>query len=210
MCKCAKCGTYIKNIYYLDGKKYGSECYKNLVTESYKIKSEKLEIIRKINIEKKQELKQLQELEELRKNKSQSIAIIEMLKIKNMKRVKNEYKLKMYDTILKEYEELGSLDNYLISKALDLFLTTDKDRLTFYLMWFEISEGEEKVEAGEYLFDCCKYILDIKNPEDLNLLITAVKTAGYKTLFTYDGDDIRASKNILNKDDTQILWRLEA
>lgn len=177
--KCSKCGTTIKNVYYVDGKPYGCECFKSVLNDVRKVEAKKHNELREVKLAELKAKKELEFIKELEENKARSIVGIEMLKTKNMKRITNQYKLNMYNEILEQFKEYGSLNNYYECKLRELFLITKKDNITYYNMYFEISSDEELINIIPNLYnynsdleDIVKEkIEDLKSKYDMTIMI---------------------------------------
>lgn len=152
MAKCAKCGTTIKNIYYVDGKPYGSECFKSVMGDKRVIEGQKYD---KIRAEKLAELKakrELKYLEELENNKLRSEIAIECLKLKKMNKITNEYKLFLYKKAFDLYEKEGSFDNSFECAVRQYLITTNKDNDTYYRMYLDLIEDTTAIEEVNDLY----------------------------------------------------------
>lgn len=167
MAKCAKCGTTIKNVYYVDGKGYGCECFKSALNEKRIIEGKKYQQLREEKTQQLQHDKELKYIAELDNNKVKAEIIIEVLKSKNINKITNEYKLKMYNEIIESYNNKGSLNNYLIGVAMNKLITTKKDLKIFYSMYLESLNDELLIDE---IYNFSKYWYEGIEEEIINKL----------------------------------------
>jgi hypothetical protein len=101
--KCTKCGKPIKHPYYINNQPYGVECYKEQMQFVYK------------------ELSDIR----LEEHMKETIAVMETLKIKDLNKIKNAYKLNMLKTTLQVWEETHKLSKYQVENIKQTFNNDD-------------------------------------------------------------------------------------
>lgn len=91
MAKCYECGKSIKRVYTFNGQTYGIECWKRVALPEIE----------------KQRQEQREEKEQLWKEKCW--ILVQVLKAKDMKRIKNEFKKKVIPQLINQFETEGWL-----------------------------------------------------------------------------------------------------
>jgi hypothetical protein len=112
MAKCAACGKRIKNVYTWDGKEYGRECWKVIALPA--IEEQR----------KRAEHKRLFEW-----NREASI-MIEVLRAKDLRKIKNEFKLRVIPQLVEQFDRDGWLSKKQRNMALDWLNNRDMVRMT--------------------------------------------------------------------------------
>lgn len=150
--KCTKCGVTIKNVYYVDGKPYGVECFKTVLGMKREKQAKEEYTKYQENLQKLRDKREQEYLKQLESNKTWADIIIEVLRSKNMKNIKNEYKLNLYNDTIEFYNEYNSLDNDLIGACNNYLITTKKDRQLFNRMLLESYTDDELIENINNMF----------------------------------------------------------
>lgn len=135
MANCTACGKYIKRVYEWNGNPYGIECFKKIALPEIK------------RLRDEAEQKRLEEWNE------RCVVLVEVLKsiLKSVK-VRSEYKLDVYRSMINQFEEKGFLTKKQVDYAIHLF--GQKEALKMweiqYLlgMRLEIDYFTKKVEYG--------------------------------------------------------------